>query len=89
MGRRGNPNLKGKFESILALKLKLMESFPDNVPPATDFQVGYLEGKQSSKRWLVCPEDLESMYLARERNICLVRCSPKVSTGATYIKNTT
>ena len=55
-------HFKGKFESIPALKLKLMESFPDNVPPATDFQVGYLEGKQSSKRWLVCPEDLESMY---------------------------
>ena len=55
-------HFKGKCESILAMKLTLMESFPDDVPTTSDFQVGYLEGKQSSKRWLVCPEDLESMY---------------------------
>ena len=55
-------HFRGKFDSILALKMKLMESFPNNVPTTTDFQVGYLEGKQSSKRWLMCSEDLESMY---------------------------
>jgi len=39
-----------------------MESFPDDVPDHVSFQVGYFEGKNSTKRWIVEPRDLQSMY---------------------------
>ena len=51
-----------KFESPTQLKLKLIESFPQYVPPSSDFNVGYLEGRGCQKRWVVCGDDLEAMY---------------------------
>ena len=54
------------FDSPRSLKLKLMESFPDDVPDHVSFQVGYFEGKNSTKRWIVEPRDLQSMYSVLE-----------------------
>ena len=39
-----------------------MDTFPDQVPPTMEFQIGYFAGKQSAKYWLMCQEDLELMY---------------------------
>ncbi len=55
-------NMSEKFESVTSLKLKLMDAFPQYVPASPTFQVGYLEGRGSQKRWIVCPEDLTKMY---------------------------
>ena len=49
------------FDSPRALKLKLMESFPNDVPDNVTFLVGYYEGKSSTKRWIVESRDLQSM----------------------------
>ena len=37
------------FYSLSALKLQLMDSFPEEVPSNIDFQVGYFEGKSHAK----------------------------------------
>ena len=51
-----------RFESVNALRVKLIESFQDNVPKTIDFNVGYFEGSQQAKIWLVVPPDLQTMY---------------------------
>ena len=51
----------GKFESIVGLKMKLMDEFGPLLPPTTDFQIGYFSGRQSTKYWLMCQEDLDNM----------------------------
>jgi hypothetical protein len=48
------------FKNPSSLKEKLREAFPHDVPSATDFQVGYLEG--NTKRWIVEERDLGAMY---------------------------
>lgn len=53
---------KGRFGSLSEMKSKLMDEFPAQVPSTMDFQLGYFIGKQSSKYWLMCQDDLESMY---------------------------
>ena len=50
------------FESVTALRVKLIESFRENVPNTIDFNVGYFEGSQQEKIWLVVPDDLKTMY---------------------------
>ena len=51
-----------KFDSVNGLKLKLIDSFPEYVPSSPTFQIGYLEGRGSQKRWIVRIEDLKKMY---------------------------
>ena len=53
---------RGKFSSIVDMKVKLMEEFEDQVPPTTHFSVGYFVGRQSTKKWPVSQEDLAAMY---------------------------
>ena len=43
------------------LHVKLIDAFKQHVPNTTDFNVGYFEGPQHSKVWLVM-DDLGSMY---------------------------
>ena len=54
-------NFTGKFETVMALRLKLIEAFSDHVPNTVDFSVGYYEGSQQSKVWLVTADDLKKM----------------------------
>lgn len=54
------------FDSVVKLKENLIESFPEYVPSTLDFQVGYLEGRNSQKWWIVRSADLEKMYEAYE-----------------------
>jgi hypothetical protein len=46
------------------LKAKLMEEFDKQVPSTLNFSVGYFEGRQSTKKWLVSTEDLHAMYFS-------------------------
>ena len=51
-----------KFDSVTAIHVKLIDELGDQVPDKVDFNVGYYEGKQQAKIWLVSREDLEMMY---------------------------
>ena len=51
-----------KFESVTALRVKLIESFRESVPKTIDFNVGYFEASQQTKVRLVVPDDLKTMY---------------------------
>ena len=48
---------------MTALRAKIIDQFQDLVPNTLDFNVGYFEGRQQSKMWLVTKEDLDSMYM--------------------------
>jgi hypothetical protein len=52
----------GVFETIKALKLKLIDEMDTLVPPTLDFQLGYFSGKQSEKHWLIEEGDHKEMY---------------------------
>ena len=39
----------GIFDSVLVMKMKLMDTFGALLPPTTEFQIGYFSGKQSTK----------------------------------------
>ena len=58
---------KGIFTSVIDLKVKLMEEL-DQVPPTTRFSVGYFEGRQSTKKWLVSQDDLTAMYSSLKKS---------------------
>lgn len=73
-------NFSGKFESLLALKSMLINDFEDQVPPTPDFQVGYFLGKQSTKYWLMCEADLQSMYKNIKKSV-LLWCDRRADTS--------
>lgn len=43
--------------------MKLIDACKEHVPNTTDFNVGYYEGHQHLKVWLVTNDDLNSMYM--------------------------
>ena len=45
----------------------ILASFGDVVPDEGEFNLGYFEGKQHTKKWLVTSQDLEAMY--RENHV--------------------
>ena len=47
--------------------MKLMDEFGPLLPPTTDFQIGYFSGRQSTKYWLMCQEDLDNMNKCVEK----------------------
>ena len=61
--------------SVVEVKTRLIEEFEEQVPSTLNFSAGYFEGRQSSKKWLVSPEDLNAMYCTLEQSgkseICL------------------
>ena len=42
--------------------MKLIEEFGDQVPSQLDFSVGYYDGNQQAKTWLVTKDDLDALY---------------------------
>ena len=55
-------NHSEEFESVNTLRVKLIEAFQEAVPNTLDFNVGYYEGSQQLKVWLVVSDDLRRMY---------------------------
>ena len=49
------------FDSPTTIRQKLKESFPEKLA-STDFQMGYIEKRCNSKRWIEEPADCKSMY---------------------------
>ena len=69
----------GKFDSITSLKLKLMDEFGELVPATTEFQIGYFRGKQSTKYWIMCQDDLDMMneLLVKGKGSILLWCDAR------------
>ena len=63
-----------KFESVTAIRVKLIDELGDQVPEKVDFNVGYYEGKQQAKIWLVSKEDLEMMYSNHSKGDIILWC---------------
>ena len=60
-------NVTSKSESVNGLCVRLMDEFEEHVPSTATFDVGYFEGKQQSKIWLVTPEDLKAIRITSKR----------------------
>ena len=50
------------IDSVTSLRVKLIEAFKDRVPSTLDSNVGYYEGSQQAKIWLVTTDDLKTLY---------------------------
>ena len=57
-----------KFDSLTAHWVKLIDEFAETVPDTVNFNVGYFDGRQQAKLWLVTDEDLDSIY-SKYRNL--------------------
>ena len=74
--------MSSKFESVNGLRVWLMDEFREHVPMTAIFDVGYFEGKQWSKIWLVTSEDLDKLYeLYPKGGEVLLWCDGESETG--------
>lgn len=55
-------DFKGKFNTVKQLKSQIHKEFTDEIPTDSITDIGYFEGRQSSKIWLVSDRDVISMY---------------------------
>ena len=55
-----------QFSSIGALRLALYHELEDDIPDDEQYNLGYFEGKQQKKKWLVSSSDLDAMYACFE-----------------------
>ena len=55
-------NVSKKFESVASLRSALWHEFSDTIPDEGEFNVGYFEGKQHTKKWLISSQDVDVMY---------------------------
>ena len=61
-------HFESKLSSLDQLQDVLSEELGEDVPESdTKYNMGYFDGRRQTKRWLVCEEDLETMY---------TKCSP-------------
>ena len=51
-----------KFESVLDIRLKLIDECSEHVPNTVDYNVGFYEGSKQTKVWIVTDADLQTMY---------------------------
>ena len=81
--------MTSKFESVNGLRVRLMDEFEEHVPSTATFDVGYFEGKQQSKIWLVTPEDLKKLYELHPKGGEVLLWCDGVSEGASEGRNST
>lgn len=55
-------DFKGKFETVEQLKEQIIKELSDELPGHPVIDVGYFEGRQSLKVWIVSLKDLHSLY---------------------------
>ena len=68
-----------RFKTIQEL---IMDEFTDQLSEMMDLQVGYFQGKQSAKRWIIIQDDLNLMYESRKERI-LLRTDARVQCPST------
>ena len=61
-------NVSKKFDSVASLRSALWHEFGDTIPDEGEFNVGYFEGKQHTKKWLISSQDLDA-YFEGKRNL--------------------
>ena len=71
----------GRFESVITLCAKLIEELKEQVPNSVTFNVGYFEGQQHSKVWLVTQDDLCAMYKKYSRGLITLWCDSRREPG--------
>ena len=64
-------NVRHTFKSVAALRSALWHKFDELVPEEGEFSVGYFEGKNHAKKWLVSNQDLEAMYTHYDGKDCI------------------
>lgn len=64
-------NVKQRFKTVSALRSALWHEFEDLVPDEGNFNVGYFEGRQHTKKWLVSTKDLDEMYTHFSGKSCI------------------
>ena len=52
-------NFSTKFTSVTELHVKLIDEFKEQVPDSIEFNVGYYDGSQQAKMWLVNSDDIK------------------------------
>ena len=55
---------RGRFKSVTEMKIRLMEEFEEQMPETTKFGICCIEGRQSTKHWICCDDDIDAMYTA-------------------------
>jgi len=55
-------NVTHKFQTVSALRSALYHGLGDDIPEEGDYSMGYFEGRQHSKKWLITSRDLEAVY---------------------------
>ena len=56
-------NVMRRFESVSSLQSALWNEFGDIIPDEGDYIVGYFDGRQHTKKWLMTRQDLDAMYI--------------------------
>ena len=67
-------DVKHRFSSVTSLKTKLVECYPSELSEDLKFDVGYYQGRESTKRWLVDDRDLNEMYKNNEKTTINLWC---------------
>ena len=60
---RDRRHFRGKFASISDMKVKLRAELGELLPQFANISVGYYEGRQSLKKWLITQENLDALLL--------------------------
>ena len=55
-------NISHKFDSVEAVKSALYHELEEDIPDNGDYSLGYFEGKQQKKKWLISQSDLQAIY---------------------------
>jgi len=59
--------------------VKLIDEFAETVPDTVNFNVGYFDGQQQAKLWLVTDEDLDSIYSKYRTGEIMLWCDGRQS----------
>ena len=64
-------NVRRKFESLSSLRSALWHELEERIPDEGDFNIGYFEGRQHTKKWLTSKVDLDAMYTYFNGKMCV------------------
>ena len=71
-----------QFKSPAELKIKLLDTFPEDISNTQDFQVGYFEPPGSTKRWISSNRDIVAMYTTFKPGSKInLWCDRKINSG--------
>lgn len=72
---------QGRFNSVIDMKVRLIEEFGEQLPQTTTFSIGYFAGRQSAKYWICTDEDLSAMYTNCHNDEIMLWCDGRSDDG--------